>query len=337
MIGDEGGFIYSCAYSIYVLFLSVSTSGIPVAISILIGEYNALGKFKSTQSAYRLGRRYVTLVSFVSFILIQIFAPALSRFFISGSDTGAQATDLTFAFRVVALCLLIVPFLSVERGYMQGHKFIGVSSASQVIEQAVRIAFVLIGAYVTLYIFHQSQVHAVYVALFGAAFAAFVAWIYVVVKKRSNKDAFRSLSQKTINDFNLSDASLPPLEQHADPSNVIVKKLIRYCSTVVIYTISIHIYTVVDMKLCFTVWIKSAIPSSANSRRYRLQGPKIAMITAALPKDINSIAPHIANSYAKRDLFDIKLNQAIAVIFVSIFLTIGLILFAPTVYTIFME
>lgn len=342
MIGDEGGFIYSCAYSIYVLFLSVSTSGIPVAISILIGEYNALGKFKSTQSAYRLGRRYVTLVSFVSFILIQIFAPALSRFFISGSDTGAQATDLTFAFRVVALCLLIVPFLSVERGYMQGHKFIGVSSASQVIEQAVRIAFVLIGAYVTLYIFHQSQVHAVYVALFGAAFAAFVAWIYVVVKKRSNKDAFRSLSQKTINDFNLSDASLPPLEQHADPSNVIVKKLIHYCSTVVIYTISIHIYTVVDMKLLLygldkigysVVETQTVVGIASN------WAPKIAMITAALPIGMaNSIAPHIANSYAKRDLFDVnvKLNQAIAVIFcINLPLTIGLILFAPTVYTIF--
>jgi len=266
MIGDEGGFIYSCAYSIYVLFLSVSTSGIPVAISILIGEYNALGKFKSTQRAYRLGRRYVALVSFISFVLIQIFAPALSRFFISGSETGAQLGDLTIAFRVISLCLLIVPFLSVERGYFQGHKFIGVSSVSQIIEQAVRIAFVLFGAYLTLYVLRQSQVSAVYVALFGAAFAALVAWLYVLIKKRSNKDTFHRLHIENINDIDLSDVSLPPVERHPDSASVIAKKLIRYCSTVVIYTISIHIYTVVDMKLLLYGSIKSVIPLSRHKR-----------------------------------------------------------------------
>jgi O-antigen/teichoic acid export membrane protein len=342
MIGDEGGFIYSCAYSIYVLFLSVSTSGIPVAISILIGEYNALGKFKSTQRAYRLGRRYVALVSFISFVLIQIFAPALSRFFISGSETGAQLGDLTIAFRVISLCLLIVPFLSVERGYFQGHKFIGVSSVSQIIEQAVRIAFVLFGAYVTLYVLRQSQVSAVYVALFGAAFAALVAWLYVLIKKRSNKDTFHRLSHENINDIDLSDVSLPPVERHPDSASVIAKKLIRYCSTVVIYTISIHIYTVVDMKLLLYGLDKigySVVETQTVVGIVSNWAPKIAMITAALPIGMaNSIAPHIANSYAKRDLLDVnvKLNQAIGVIFcINLPMTIGLSLFSPTVYNIF--
>ena len=41
IIGERGGVIYSCAYNIYNLFLTVSTSGIPTAISIIISEYNS--------------------------------------------------------------------------------------------------------------------------------------------------------------------------------------------------------------------------------------------------------------------------------------------------------
>ena len=34
IIGERGGVVYSCAYNIYNLFLTISTSGIPTAISI---------------------------------------------------------------------------------------------------------------------------------------------------------------------------------------------------------------------------------------------------------------------------------------------------------------
>ena len=40
IIGERGGVVYSCAYNIYNLFLTISTSGIPTAISIIISEYN---------------------------------------------------------------------------------------------------------------------------------------------------------------------------------------------------------------------------------------------------------------------------------------------------------
>ena len=55
IIGEEGGFIYSCAYNVYSLFLEISTSGIPIAMSIIIGEYNALNKYRSKERAYKLG------------------------------------------------------------------------------------------------------------------------------------------------------------------------------------------------------------------------------------------------------------------------------------------
>ena len=40
MISTTGGALYSYAYSIYALFLSLSTSGIPTAMSKIISEYS---------------------------------------------------------------------------------------------------------------------------------------------------------------------------------------------------------------------------------------------------------------------------------------------------------
>ena len=42
MISSKGATLYSFAYSIYTVFLSLSTSGIPIAMSKLVSEYNSL-------------------------------------------------------------------------------------------------------------------------------------------------------------------------------------------------------------------------------------------------------------------------------------------------------
>ena len=43
IVGADGGALYSYAYNIYLLFLGISSAGLPNAISKIISEYNALG------------------------------------------------------------------------------------------------------------------------------------------------------------------------------------------------------------------------------------------------------------------------------------------------------
>ena len=57
IIGSEGGALYGYAYNIYVLFLQLSTVGIPLAISKLVSEYNAL----NYHDAKKRGR-FLTLI-----------------------------------------------------------------------------------------------------------------------------------------------------------------------------------------------------------------------------------------------------------------------------------
>ena len=62
MVGVQGSALYAYAYNIYVIFLDISSAGLPVAISKIIKEYNTLGEMDAKVRAYRLG---VKIISFV--------------------------------------------------------------------------------------------------------------------------------------------------------------------------------------------------------------------------------------------------------------------------------
>ena len=51
IIGTNGRALYSYAYSIYILFLNISTAGIPVAMSMIISEYIALNMLDAKERA----------------------------------------------------------------------------------------------------------------------------------------------------------------------------------------------------------------------------------------------------------------------------------------------
>ena len=108
----------------------------------------------------------------------------ISRFFLEDMDKGVKPEDIAAAVRVVSVCLLVAPLLSIKRGYLQGHKYIAISSTSQVIEQIVRIAVVLTGVYVTIILLHMSHTIGVCVALSGAAIGALAALIFLQVRSR---------------------------------------------------------------------------------------------------------------------------------------------------------
>ena len=64
MIGINGSALYSYAYSIYVMFLDISTVGIPIAISKLVNEYNTLGLYDKSKNVYIISKKNIN-ISFI--------------------------------------------------------------------------------------------------------------------------------------------------------------------------------------------------------------------------------------------------------------------------------
>lgn len=327
IIGERGSIIYSFAYSIYTLFLDISTSGIPIAISIVISEYAAKEMYRTKERAYKLGLMAVTVVSLVAFFFLMFFAPQVAGYYVGDMTEGVTIEEVAPAIRAISVCLLIVPLLAMRRGYLQGHMCVAESSTSQVTEQLVRISVVLAGAYFAIHVFDFSVSVGVCVSLLGAAIGALVAYIHLKWKERNSKELF------------MLDA---PAEEKPDSDKAILKKIFVYCSVITIMTVAAGVYNLIDMKLLL-IGLKNLNYSDETAQW--ISGlaatwiPKICMIVSALAMGMtNSIAPHVADNYASGKLDEVNknLNQAIGtIIAITLPIVSGLIIFARPVFNIF--
>lgn len=325
IIGDRGSIIYSFAYNIYVLFLDISTSGIPIAISIVISEYATKGMYKSKEKAYNLGLKIVVGVSLAAFLILMCFAEGLASFYIADMTDGVTVKEVAFAIRAVSFCLLIVPFLSMKRGYLQGHKCLGASSTSQVIEQIVRIVFVLAGSSLVIYAFNLGTIVGACVALLGASVGAGAALVYLLVKSSQSKELF-----------------VCPVEEKEDSTKQILKKIFTYCVSIVLVSVSTSLYSIVDMKLLLVGLNNigySAVDTQTIASIASTWIPKICMIVVALSMGLtNSIAPHMAESFSQGKMKEVafKLNQGIGTILVvSVPMAVGIAMLSEPVYCLF--
>ena len=116
VIGDRGGALYGYAYTIYLLFMSLSSAGIPLAISKIVSEYQTLGYYNAKRRAFVIGRKIALLLGFVSFLLLLLFASWIAHAVLGDLSGGNTISDVTLVIRVIASALLFVPVLSIYRG-----------------------------------------------------------------------------------------------------------------------------------------------------------------------------------------------------------------------------
>ena len=180
IIGSEGGALYGYAYNIYVLFLQLSTVGIPLAISKLVSEYNALNYHDAKKRVYKVALIITSIISIIVTIILNVFAYDIA-YMIKGNVVGGNTlSDIAFVIRVSSSAIFFVTLLSNMRGFLQGQKYITHSSISQVIEQFVRIIVIVLGSYIFIKLFGVKE--AVAVAIFGATVGAIAAIIYLLIK-----------------------------------------------------------------------------------------------------------------------------------------------------------
>ncbi len=199
LIGTEGMGVYSNAYALYTFFLTLATAGFPTAMGKIISERVARGRTRDADQIYRVTLQTVTVFGMVLFVLMWFGAPVYSHA-VALSASARSVANLVPAVRAVALCLLVVPVMSGLRGYLQGYQRIEPIAYSQTIEQVVRIATMLVGAYLAVVITGKVAYGAA-AATFGAVPGAAVAVLYlarhVVRLRRSThrrKETTRRLS-----------------------------------------------------------------------------------------------------------------------------------------------
>ena len=325
IITEEGGTLYSYACNIYSLFLNISTAGIPVAMSMIVSEYIALEMYDAKERSKKVGTKIITLLAIVSFSIVFFGSNLLAKFLLSDVTGGHSIEDVSLVIKAISFCLLIIPFLSILKGYLQGHKYIAPTSFSQVLEQIVRIAVVLLGSYIAINVLHKSIKIGVCVALSGAFFGGLVAYIYLRIKVKQNKSSFQ-VSDKKDNVKN----------------SVIAKKLLSYCLPIVMIAIIDNLYTLVDIKLIvkgLNMIGYSAMQAEVVSGIVSTWAPKICTIIIAIATALTTnIIPHVTTSFIKKDMKGViyRVNQALStMLIITIPMSALLFILSNEAYSIF--
>ena len=327
IIGVQGSALYAYAYNIYVIFLDISSAGLPVAISKIIKEYNTLGMMDAKVRAYKVAKKIISFISVAAFIVLFLFAGNLASLILGDLQGGNTISDVTFVIRCVSFAILVIPFLSVSKGYLQGHNIINVSSISQVIEQVVRIIVILGGSYLGLKVLNLSLTTSVGIAVFGAFAGGFAAMLYLFINMRKNK----------------KELSLEEVEKKDDISNrEILKKIISYAIPFIIIDVAVSLYNFIDMVLisrtmgylgydaATTEFVTSSVATWAN---------KINVIVNSVAMGLTvSLIPNIVEAFTlkKWSLVEKRLNKAIQIILVTcIPMVLGISFLAKPIWNIF--
>ena len=328
IVGELGGALYSYAYTVYSLIVNICTIGIPHAISKIISEYNTLEMYEAKERTYKIGNKIMIVLSTVLFLLMFIFAKEAAYIFIGDIDsTGNSIEDVVLVIRSISFCLLIVPYLAVKRGYLQGQKFITVSTTGEVIEQVVRVAFILVGSYLAINVFGAKTSVGVAIAVFGAFIAGVSAYIYLEVKIRKNKKEF----------------NMPAKNQKDQVTDkTILKKIVSFSIPLMIVSITTDLYNMTDLSLIIRglgyLGYSGKVAETIGSIM-ATWATKICLIVNAITFGLTiNIIPHMSANYVKKDYKAINsqfIKSIAMVIVIGLPMSIGISLLAEEVYYIF--
>lgn len=327
IIGTQGGALYGYAYNIYSIFLGISSAGIPLAISKLISEYDTLGLYESKEKVFKISKRFLTVLGVICFLILFIFASDIAKLIIGDIQGGNTIEDIVYVIRVISFSILIVPTLSVYRGYLQGHRFMEPTSISQVIEQFIRVVIIIVGSFLASKVFNLSLKATVGVALFGATVGAIVSTLYLVKKVHSNK---KILVKESCN-------------EKVKTTKEIVFQIFMYASPFIFGEITKSLYNSVD-----TFFV---VRTLVNDLGYKVSdaeaimgfistwGNKLNMIIIAVGTGfMASLLPNLTISHVKNDRKDVdnKINQTIQIlVLIALPMTVGLSFLAQPVWNIF--
>lgn len=199
MVGPGGLALYAYAYVPYSLLVTLSTLGIPLGIAKFISKYNADGEYDTSRKIFRVGMLIMIVVGIIGFLIMWFGAPLIADRAMAGrQDLHNTRDDAITAIRMVSFAVIIVPPMSIFRGFFQGNQDMTPTAISQFVEQLVRIILIISGSFLVVHVLDGSAQTAVKVSVF-AAFVAGVSSMFVLhaywKKKKRGFDALLSLTQ----------------------------------------------------------------------------------------------------------------------------------------------
>ena len=133
-IGGIGMGYYTTAYKIYLPIWSISMAGLPIAVSKLISENMALGKYNNVKSIFKVSLRAFLVTGTAGTLLLAAVAYPYVKYV-------ARAPEALPVILCIAPAILICCIMSAYRGYYEGMRNMVPTAISQITESLVKLVF----------------------------------------------------------------------------------------------------------------------------------------------------------------------------------------------------
>lgn len=329
IVGTQGTVLYQYSYVVYSIVISIATAGIPLAISKFISKYNAMGEYALGRRLFKSGLIVMTCTGFFAFLAVYLTAPFLAEVIITDDDLHSTVAEVTTVVRAVSFALIIVPLMSLIRGFFQGHESMGPSAVSQVVEQIVRIVFLLGGAAIVIYIVKGSILTAVSIATFAAfigAIGGLAVLLWYFRKRKANLDNLL-LDDKG----QLTDISLPTM----------YKEILISAAPFVFVGIANPLFQLVDTVTFNLAMVNVGLGAVSETALtiFNYQTHKIVIIPVSLATAFSlALVPLITRAFVSNDQVSVNhnLDQTFQILlFITLPASAGLSVLAEPVYRLF--
>ena len=315
--GDEGNAISGGAYQIYALLLTVSSIGVPNAISKLVSARTAIG---DNRGAHRIFK-----VAFVTFSFIGLIGSALLFFgagFIANKMLEIPEAELTLV--ALSPAIFFVAISSVIRGYFNGKENMRATANSQTLEQLFKTTLTIGLVSAVSVISNANTVLMAAAANLATTFSIFLSfsylYIFLIYKRR---EMWQDIKSSTV--------------KRKESIFSIIKKILFTSIPMALSSMMSAINKNIDS---FTVVrsLKEFMPENEAKAQYGILGGKVDTLTS-LPLSFNiafatALVPAISAAMAKKDFKTAQKRVSFSLLITMLIglpCTVGMFIFAEPI------
>ena len=315
--GDVGNGIVASGYQIYAMLLTISSIGVPSAISKLVSERIAIGDHRG---AFRIFK-----IAFATFAFIGLLG-SLLLFFGAGviAKQWLQIPEAEMTLVALAPAIFFVAISSVMRGYFNGRQNMKTTARSQTLEQVFKTLLTIILVEIIAVLSNVSTEWMAAGANLATTLATFLGFGYLYLfYKTKRREIAREIRQS--------------VNYKHERIKIIIKRIMLVSIPIALTAILSSINKNIDS---FTVVrsLKEFMPEDMATAQYGILGGKVDTLTN-LPLAINvafatALVPAISAAKARRDYKTIKEKTSFSLLvsmLIGLPCTVGMYIFAQPI------
>ena len=190
--GDKGNGICASGYQIYALLLTISSIGVPSAISKLVSERVAVGDNKGAHRIFKIAFATFAVIGLVGSLLLFFGANVIA-------NQWLQIPDAEMTLVALSPAIFFVTVASVMRGYFNGRQKISVGAKSQTLEQVFKTLLTIIVVEVVAILSNVSTEWMAAGANLATTLATFLGFSYLFLYYKSERKEVATEIKNTVN------------------------------------------------------------------------------------------------------------------------------------------